>query len=448
VLVGLANHTILLARDGSERPIDDSGAPIRDGDGELMGVVLVFRDVSARRLSEDARERMLRAELQAAAADEANRAKDEFLAIVSHELRSPLHAAVGWLEVLKRGALDETLRSRALHRIGESLRRQATLTNDLLDVSRIVSGKLTIERTAFDLAELLENVVDDKRPRAAEALVRLSLVRTDDAVIVVGDSDRLSQVFSNLLSNAIQFTDGGGVVTVTLDSTPDLAVVTVADTGKGIAPEFLPHVFDRFRQAESGASRSHRGLGLGLAISKHIVERHGGSIVAESAGRGRGATFRVRLSLEESIPGSGAVRAASAPSPALAGLHVLVVMDDPDVPEAMFQRIRAEGATVEQVRGVGAALARCDAEPPDVILADLALPDDDGYTFLREIRLRDKEARRRTTVFAVTTLVENVDRGQAADQGFDGFAVRPVELDRLVADVAAARLRIEASGRA
>lgn len=298
----LADQIVLIARDGVERPVDDSGAPIRAADGRIRGAVLVFRDVTARRAQEQAlrdseqryRDAARREEAARRDAETANRLKDEFLAVLSHELRTPLNAVVGWAQILQGSAkLDPTL-ARGLASIKRNADAQQRLVEDLLDVSRIVTGKFSLECKAVDLRSPVSAAIDALRPAAAEKGVALH-VDLNGPAVVSADSERMRQVASNLLSNAVKFTRATGRIDVELTVVDGSVELSISDTGQGVSPDLLPFIFDRFRQGDASTTRTHGGLGLGLAIAKHIVEAHGGTIEARSDGEGRGAVFVVRL---------------------------------------------------------------------------------------------------------------------------------------------------------
>ena len=295
-IVGFANHTILIARDGTEWPIDDTAAPIRNEQGEVAGVVLVFRDITERRRLESERERLL-ASAQAAQqeAEQANRLKDEFLATASHELRTPLTAVVGWSRLLRTGKLDAENSARALEAIERNATLQTKLIDDLLDVSRIITGKLSLDRRPIEMAHVVSDAVNTVRPAADAKNITIETSFDADAGPVLGDANRLQQVVWNLLSNAVKFTPKNGQIRVALLRVDSQIEISVRDSGEGINPEFLPYVFDRFRQADGKTTRSHSGLGLGLAIVRQLVELHGGTVYAHSDGPGRGAMFTLRL---------------------------------------------------------------------------------------------------------------------------------------------------------
>ena len=298
IVVGLANHTILITRDGREIPIEDSGAPIKDDDGAVIGAILVFHDITERRAAERERERLFKSEKSARGeAENANRLKDEFLATVSHELRTPLNAILGWSSMLKRGMLKEENVRNAMSIIERNAKAQAEIISDILDVSSIITGKFQIESQPVELAPVIRSAVETHQPAADAKSITLTLVLDENAGLVNGDADRLQQIIWNMVSNAIKFTPEGGRVEVSLKQIDSHIEISVSDSGIGIERKFLPFVFERFRQADSSTTRADRGLGLGLAIVRHLVELHGGTVSAESEGENEGATFTVKLPL-------------------------------------------------------------------------------------------------------------------------------------------------------
>jgi PAS domain S-box-containing protein len=376
------------------------------------------------------RERHARAEAEADA-----RMRDEFMATLSHELRTPLSAIVGWAHLLRTGNLDPADRTRAVETIDRSAKSQAQLIADILDVSSIVTGKLRITPQPVPLRAVVLSAVQTVEPAAGAKGVRVEVECEDDPA-VNGDANRLQQVVWNLLSNAVKFTPAGAVVHLRMREDGEAAVVEVRDEGRGIKPEFLPHVFERFRQAEDGAER---GLGLGLAIVRHLVELHGGTVLAASEGEGKGAVFTVRLPLLR--PESDAERreVATAPpraavEPSLAGVRVLVVDDDDDVRGMMETVLSERGAQVRSVASAGEALDSAQRDPPDVLVSDLAMPEMDGYALLRELRGRPETPR--IPAAAVTAYARPEDRRQALLAGFQMHVAKPIEPGELVAVVA------------
>jgi PAS domain S-box-containing protein len=296
VIVGLANHTILINKDGREIPIEDSGAPIRDSDANIIGVIVVFHDVSERRRAEQEREQLLKREQAARSeAETANRLKDEFLATVSHELRTPLTSIMGYAEMMRAGRLDDGDTGHAVEIIARSARAQAEIIDGILDVSRIIMGKFQIDAQPVELAPIIRAAIDTLHPAVSAKAITLTVSLDQDAGPVTGDPARLQQIIWNLISNAIKFTPKGGRVEVRLERVDAHLEVRVTDSGIGIDEQFLPFIFERFRQADSSMTRAHGGLGLGLAIVRHLVELHGGTVEAKSGGQGQGAMFTVRL---------------------------------------------------------------------------------------------------------------------------------------------------------
>jgi len=372
-------------------------------------------------------------------AEEANRAKDEFLAVVSHEVRTPLNAILGWSRMLLTGALTAEQRERALSTIERNARTQAQLIDDLLDVSRIITGKLRIEVAPVELVKVIEAAVDVVRPAADAKEVRIQSILDGTAGPLMGDADRLQQVVWNLLSNAVKFTPRGGRVVVRLERVDSSLMITVEDTGAGITPDFLPFVFDRFRQAEMRSTRSRGGLGLGLSIVRHIAELHGGKVAAHSDGPGSGATFSVTLPvsplrsvgpLSTRAPDTTKLQ-SDAPKlecpPEIRGLSVLVVEDEPDARELLKSVLEYCEARVAVAGTVEEALIAMPAFKPDVIVSDIGLPGEDGFSLIDRVRrLPDAEGGRIPAV-ALTAYTRTEDRTRALLAGFNMYVPKPVE---------------------
>jgi CheY-like chemotaxis protein/nitrogen-specific signal transduction histidine kinase len=373
------------------------------------------------------------------AAEALSRAKDEFVATVSHELRTPLNAIYGWVALLKSGQLDAARQAHALEVIERNTRAQTQLIEDLLDMSRVIRGTLRLEMQPTALSEVLEAAVDAVRPTATARQIELT-VHAGAAAVVSADHSRLQQVIWNLLANAIKFTPRGGWVDARLDIEEDEAVVRISDTGEGIDPEFLPHVFDRFRQETGDITRTHSGLGIGLALVRHLTELHGGIVTAESAGKGQGATFSIRLPLVRTTPeatrvSTGAVRADGIAE--LTGIHVLAVDDDADARDLVSTALRQAGARVTTAGSVADAAAAVDGEEIHVVLTDIAMPNDSGYDLLRRLRADARTAA--APVVAITAYTRPEDRERAMAAGFDAQVtkpVRPKELVELLASLA------------
>ena len=439
-IVGLANHVILLARDGREIPIAASAAPIRVVGSRVQGVVVVFRDVTSEHELERQRSRILQIEQAARQeAEAANRAKDEFVATLSHELRTPLSSIFGWTRMLHSGSLDGATARRAVEVIERSARTQMQLIDDLLDTSRMVAGKLRLDLRAVDLRAVVEASVDTIRPTARAKGVHLEAHTGDRPVVVSGDPERLQQVVWNLLSNAIRFTPASGRIDVWLDEHQGQEQIRVVDTGSGIKPEFLPHVFERFRQADASSSRVHSGLGIGLALVRHLAELHGGSVVAESEGEGRGATFSVRLPRRSPEAGEGPIPLEAAPDFAdpsrhLAGLHVLVVDDEEDARDLARLAFEQAGARVSLAASAHEALATLDRGPVDVLVSDIGMPGTNGYVLLESVRARGTDAQ--VPAIALTAYARLEDRERALKAGFQLHMPKPIDPLRLVRAVA------------
>jgi signal transduction histidine kinase/CheY-like chemotaxis protein len=441
IVLRLSNGIVLIGKGGAETPIEDSAAPIVDEGGEPMGAVLVFRDATEQRRMQAERERAAYAEAEAAevrrtavereellaAARAASRAKDEFLAVLTHELRTPLAAMLGWVSILRRGTLPAERVPRAL---------EAVERNTLLDMTRIVAGKVDIECAPVDLGAVVVAAVEDCRPAAQAKGVELTSSVERLPCEVAGDEKRLRQIVSNLLSNAIKFTPRGGRVAVALARREGEAVIAVADTGDGIAGDFLPCVFDQFTQADSSMTRKAAGLGLGLSIVKRLTELHGGRIEAESDGPGKGATFTVHLPLraaqpveDERVrePVSSVIARAQ-----LAGMQVLLVDDDPDARDVLAVALERDGARVHACGSVAEALRIVDSVALDAVVSDVGMPNEDGYSFAQKLRQR---CTFRAPALALTGFASPADRAAATRAGFDDYLAKPVSPSAVVAKI-------------
>jgi len=386
---------------------------------------------------EDRRQSLAREHTARAEAERANRMKDEFLATVSHELRTPLNAILGWSHVLRAGKPDEATVARALEVIERNAQTQAQLIEDILDASRVIAGNLRLNRGPVDLAVVINAVIDSVRLTAEAKAIQLGVILDPSARRLQGDASRLQQVVWNLLANAIKFTSPGGRVDVRLERADGRAQITVRDTGEGVAAEFLPFIFDRFRQADSTITRRHGGLGLGLAIVRHLVELHDGTVAAESAGEGYGTAFIVRLPLAESGEGARPGPAASGGSPpALQGMQILVVDDDRDALDVLTLVLTEAGAAVRTAASATEALGLLRWIRPDVLVSDLAIPDEDGYSLIRNLRAMERESGRETPAIALTAYVRVQDRARAVAAGFNIFVEKPVDPDELIAVLA------------
>ena len=380
-----------------------------------------------------------------AKAEEADQAKDQFLALVSHELRTPLSPILAWSRMLKLGSLTADDQAAAVRAIERNATAQAQLIEDLLDVSRIVSGKLRLDVRPTALSPVIEAAVDSLRPSADAKQIRLQLVLDPAAGVVLGDPDRLQQVVWNLVSNGIKFTAKGGRVLVSLERVNSHVEISVSDTGEGLTQDALQHVFERFWQGEAGAARRHAGLGLGLAIVHHLVELHGGEVDALSDGPGRGSVFRVKLPLMVTTEHlTGALRhhpaAADQPTPVevtrLDGVAVLVVDDEPDSNELVARLLGSRGAEVRVAASVQQALAILDRWRPDVVVSDIGMPDQDGYALIQQLRARPPDAGGAIPAVALTAYARIEDRVRILTSGFQIHVTKPVDPSELVAVVA------------
>jgi PAS domain S-box-containing protein len=434
-------------REGSILYCEWYNSVLHDERGKLVSVLSLVLDVTARQRAEEERAALLLRERDARQhAEEADRLKDEFLATLSHELRTPLTSILGWASMIRNGEVEGSNATRAIETIERNARSQARLIDDLLDVSRIITGNLRLDLHPLNLAPIVEAALDALRPTADVKGMKLQTRFEPGQCLVKGDPNRLRQVIWNLLSNAIKFTPRHGSVSIDLTCVESTARLTVSDTGDGISPEFLPYVFDRFRQAEGSISRKQGGLGLGLAVARHLVELHGGTIRAESDGVGKGAVFSVDLPLaqerrdparaEERIReverrrrGMGAVR--------LDGVHVLLVEDDDDSRKLLGTMLKRYGARVTSTKSAAEALAAFEGELPDVLISDIGMPDQDGYELMRKLRALPPERGGKTPAIALTGYASRKDRDRAINSGYQQHMAKPIEQADMIKAIAA-----------
>jgi signal transduction histidine kinase/CheY-like chemotaxis protein len=371
----------------------------------------------------------------------ATRVKDEFVAMVSHELRTPLHAILGWLRLMRGGVLPETKREHALDVIERNAKAQSQLVDDLLDISRFVTGKIRIDPSQLDLSNVVDMAIEGVRPAADAKRIQIDVDLDRGDGVMRGDGDRLQQVMWNLLANATKFTPKNGVVSVRLRRIESDLEVTVADNGKGIEASFLPHVFESFRQSDTSLSRSHGGFGIGLSIAKHIVELHGGSIEARSPGLGQGSTFIVRLPVSPLLSTTLGISRGPATKPesasvslpvGLEGIRVLVVDDEPDARELVAYVLETCGVEVRVAASAAAALTELQSYRPHVVISDIGMPNEDGYALIRSIRTLVSEETKNIPAIALTAFARNEDRTRALVEGFNLHLVKPVEPAALV----------------
>jgi signal transduction histidine kinase/CheY-like chemotaxis protein len=402
------------------------------------------RYINELKRSEEEREKiLLREQAARSEAEAANRIKDEFLATLSHELRTPLTAIVGWTGLLRSGDFEGEMQEQALEAVERNAKTQAQLVDDLLDVSRIISGKLLLDVKDVELGLVVANAIDVVRPAAKAKGIRITY-NQGGRVLISGDVARLQQIAWNLLSNAIKFTPEGGNVRVNLERIASHIKLSVSDTGKGIAPEFLPHVFDRFRQADSTTTRNYGGLGLGLAIVRHLVELHGGTVDVESLGEGLGATFSATFPLlaisneaqANEVAAFSRDRKAHASQLKLEGLKVLVVDDEPDTRKVISAVIQKSGAEVMTCASAHEALAALVDWKPDILMSDIGMPGEDGYSLIRKVRALSAESGGRIPAAAFTAYAREEDRQRALAAGYQMHVAKPIGSRELITTIA------------
>lgn len=436
---------MLRAGDGHYRWHLARGVPVHDAAGVAEKWLCVLIDIDERKQTEQERAQLLQREhTLRTQAEAANRAKDDFLATLSHELRTPLNAILGWTQTLQQGEADRATVQRALVQIDASANAQARLINDLLNVADIGSGRMRLDVQPVDLVPLVDLIVESLRPAMAARSLAFTFSAEPEVGQLSGDPARLQQIVWNLLSNAVKFTPHGGHIRIDLARIGAQIEIAVSDDGEGISAEFLPYVFDRFRQADASIKRRHGGLGLGLAIVRHLTELHGGTVCAQSAGEGRGTRFAVLLPIQTSAqgvapPAEVAPRAAAIESPPvrprarqrLAGLRILSVDDDPNTREMLQEALQRGGAEVISAATAQEALAELMAYRPDVLVSDIGLPEEDGHDLVRKIRSLDKSKGGATPAVALTGYAREQDQKAALDAGYQEFVAKPVNLDEL-----------------
>ena len=449
-------ETVRVAKDGRLIEVALTISPLRDQTGEIVGASKILRDVTERKRIERELQGLLAERNQILASERAARSeaerlsasKDEFLALLSHELRTPLNAILGWTQILRNGSVASANFDKGLGVIERNVRAQTQLVDDLLDMSRIISGQMRLDVQPVMPFAFVQGAIESARPAADARGVLLEAILDPVAGPVSGDANRLQQVAWNLISNAIKFTPRGGHVQVTFGRVNSNIEICVADSGIGIRPDFLPHIFERFRQADATSTREHGGLGLGLSIVKHIVELHGGTVEASSDGEGQGATFRVRLPLavSRSNPDTPHEHPRSSQRPAvpfvnadLSNLVVLVVDDDPDSRDLVHRLLSDCGATVTTAASASEALAATGKQRPDLLISDIGMPEVDGYQLLRSLRASSDV---RFPAIALTAFARSEDRTRALLAGFVAHVSKPVEPAELIATVAAVSGRV------
>ena len=432
-----AGEHLCHTKNGDERTIDLSLFTMRSGLGEPQCYVSIMRDITARKTTEKELAQLLVRERTARAdAEKANRLKDEFLATLSHELRTPLNAVIGWARILKSGRLDPESSGHAIEVIERNAWAQKQIIEDILDVSRVITGKLQLHLGPVDLVSVINAALDAVRPALEAKDIKIETHFQPGLKIIAGDADRLQQVVWNLLSNASKFTPAGGVVGVRVTHDHVYAEIVVSDTGPGIAPEFLPHMFERFRQADGSTTRTHGGLGLGLAIVRHLVELHGGLIAAENVRNGTGAVFTVKLPLpstelnRESVP--PATQVAEVTQVDLANMRILVVEDEVDALDLLTIDLTAHGAKVQGATSAAEALDLLRAHEFDLLISDIGMVGTDGYNLIRQLRTQESEQGKHIPAIALTAYARTQDRIRAITAGYNTHVAKPIDIRELV----------------
>ena len=431
--------TVRVRKNGERIDVSLTVSPVKDARGRIIGASKIARDVSDRKRAEAERTKLLQTVQQAREeAEELNRSKDQFLAVLSHELRTPLNAIFGWARMLQSAAMDEATSRRAIDAILRNATAQVQLVEDLLDVSRIITGKMRLDVQWLDLKSVIESALDAVQPAASAKGLKIETVLDPNAGPVVGAADRLRQVVWNLLMNAIKFTPRDGRVQVHLRKVKSHVEIVVSDNGEGIQPEILPFIFDRFRQGDSTTTRPHGGLGLGLALVRHLVDLHGGRVRAASEGPGRGATFVVELPVAILGPEAGTTLETSAAMGALPlqNVRVLLVDDDADGLDLTTVMLTNSGAQVKTAVSVAAALDILESWPADVLVSDIEMPGEDGYELLRRIRAKERGGRTRLPALALTAYGRPEDRRRTLAAGYNLHLAKPIDPSELVLAVA------------
>ena len=435
-------ETERVRKDGTRVNVSLSVSPVKDGKGNVIGASKIARDITQQRRHKQEREELLNSERAArAAAEHASRLKDEFLATLSHELRTPLNAILGWSQLLGTDS-DQADLEQGLDAIERNARAQAQLIEDLLDMSRIISGKVRLDVQWTDLADVIDAAVDSVRPAAEAKEIRLRKILDPHAGPVSGDPTRLQQVVWNLLTNAIKFTPKGGKVDVLLERVNSHLEFTVHDSGIGINPDFLPWVFERFRQVDSSTTRQHGGLGLGLSIVKNLVELHGGTVRAKSAGEGKGSTFVVNLPSASIRPSERREHPTTPKAPTLdcqeldlGGVKVLLIDDDPDARTFITRLLTQCMAEVRTAASAEEGLTLLRGFTPHVLISDIGMPGKDGYELIREVRDLTPEAGGKVPAIALTAFARSEDRTRALMSGYQIHIAKPIEPQELLATV-------------
>ncbi len=446
-------ETVRQTKDGRTINISLTVSPVRDAQGNIIGASKVARDITERKRAEVERERLMQQEQAARRiAEEASRLKDDFLATVSHELRNPLNSIVGWAGLLSSGRLDEKTIARAVEAITRAAQAQDQIISDLLDVSRVISGRLRLDVRPLQLIEVLETAIEAMRPAIDAKQIRLLTLLDPAAGPMAGDPNRLRQVFWNLLSNAVKFTPRNGRIQILSQRTDSHIEIIVSDTGVGIETQFLPYVFDRFRQGDSGTNRQSGGLGLGLAIVRHLVELHGGTVCAESKGTGQGASFTVKLPIligsgdidrEQHVHPTATEIDSRVDTPLLRNVRVLIVDDEAGAREVTSIILIQAQAEVRAAESAIAALEIMDEWRPDVLVADIGMPQVDGYELISQVRARSQRNGGDVPAVALTAYARTRDRLRVLSSGYQMHVPKPIQPDELIMVIASLVKRIK-----
>jgi PAS domain S-box-containing protein len=425
-----------LTKDGSEVDINVSLAPIHDSDGNCSCFIMTAVDITLSKQVEAERRVLLQREQKARAdAEKASRIKDEFLAIVSHELRTPLNAILGWTKLISSGRIKPERFEQALEVIDRNATLQAQLIEDLLDISRIIRGKLHLELNSVNLAEVIRETVETLALAAEAKSINVQVNLDSNVKNIVGDSNRISQILWNLLSNAIKFTHNGGSVEIYLSEINSTAQIQISDTGIGISSDFLDSIFEYFHQVDGSTTRSKGGLGLGLAITRHLVDAHGGTIAAESLGEEQGATFTVKFPIKSSDVKSEPLPTSEDSDKQLCGIKALLVDDEPDARELLAFILEEQGAEIELAGSAKQALDKLESFLPDIIISDIGMPGENGISLLKKIRALPRDRGGDIVAIALTAFATEDDRKKCLDAGFQVHLAKPFDADRLISIV-------------
>ncbi|MEM1394087.1 MAG: response regulator [Cyanobacteria bacterium P01_D01_bin.116] len=422
-----------LRKDGSEVDINVSLAPIHDCEGDSCCFIMTAVDITLSKQVEAERKVLLHREQKARAdAEKASRIKDEFLAIVSHELRTPLNAILGWTKLISSGRIKQDRVKQALEVIDRNATLQAQLIEDLLDISRIIRGELNLKLEPVDLKSVIRETVETLGLAASAKSINIQFNLDENVRYIVGDSNRLSQIMWNLLSNAIKFTPSEGSIKISLEEVNSNIQIQITDTGIGISSDFLASIFEYFRQVDGSTTRSEGGLGLGLAISRHLVEAHGGTIAAESPGKQQGSTFTVKLPIQSSHINSEKLSEPESSDNQLCEIKALVVDDEPDARELLVFILEEQGAEIESAASAKEALIKLKSFAPDILISDIGMPEENGFSLLEKIRLLPDNQGGNIVAIALTAFASKEDRKKALDAGFQMHLTKPFDADELI----------------